>query len=84
MVAPPSASSRGETYATHLTVPQPFQQYGRAYSSGSLAENHLIPPVSLYGREGSSFLARAPPDDVVNSKSVAKVIPGDSGVVISY
>ena len=49
-----------------------------------LAESHLIPPPSLYSREGSSHLGSAPPSDMVNSKSVVGFKPGKSGVVLGY
>ena len=54
VAAPPTALSYGEPPATHLTVPQPFQQYGGAYSLEGLAKSHLIPLPSLNG--GRSLL----------------------------
>ena len=70
VAALPTTSSRWEPHAIHLTVPQPFQQYGGAFRFGGLAENHLIPLPSLHGGEGSSFLCNAPPNDMVNTESV--------------
>ena len=55
VAAPSTARSQGEPPATHLTVPQPFQQYGGAYKFGSLVDSHLIPTLSLHGGKGSSF-----------------------------
>ena len=77
---PPTALSQGEPPATHLTIPKPFEQYGTFVAW----QSHLIPPHSLHGREGCTFPASVPSDDTVNSKSVAGVNPGDSGVMIEY
>ena len=41
-------------------------------------------PPSLCGGKGSSLSGCGPPNDMVNSKSVIDVKPGDSGVVIGY
>ena len=49
-----------------------------------MAESHPIPPLSLYGGEGSSFPGLVPSDDMVDSESVMGIKPGDSGVVIGY
>ena len=70
--------------ATHLTLPQPFQQYGKAYSFGGSAEIHLISLPSLHGGEGSYFLGSAANSDTINSKSVVEINPGDSGMMIGY
>ena len=51
-----------------LSCPQPFQQYGGAYSFGDSIESHLIPPLSLNAGEGS-FPGSAPLSDTVNSES---------------
>ena len=69
-VAAPSATlSRGEPSATQSAVPQPSHLYGGAYSLGSLAESHPIPPPSLHYGEGSSFPGLVPSGDTVNSES---------------
>ena len=68
----------------YLAFFQPFQQYGGAYRFGGLAESHLNLPPSLHGGEGSSFSGLVPTNDIVNSKSVLGMKPGDSGVVIGY
>ena len=60
VAAPSYASSKGI-----LCYSAVLQPYGGAYSSGSLAESHPIPLLSLHGREGSSFPGLAPPDDIV-------------------
>ena len=81
-VAAPSATlGRVEPSATHSAVPQLF---GGAYSLGGSIESHLIPPLSLHDREGSSFPGLVPSDDAVNSDSVLGIKPGDSSVVIGY
>ena len=84
-VAAPSATfCRGEPPATHSAVSQPSHLLGGAYSLGGSVESHLIPLLSLHGGEGSSFPGLVPSDDMVNSKSVMGIKPGDSGVVIGY
>ena len=81
-VAAPSATlGRGEPFATHSAVSQPF---GEAYSHGGSKESHLIPLPSLHDVEGSSFPGLVPSDDVVNSDSVMGIKPGYSSVVIVY
>ena len=84
VAAPSTAFRRGEPHATQSAVPQPSKLYGGAYSFGSLAESHLIPPPSLHGGKESSFPGLVPSDDTVNSESVVGVKPDDSGVVIGY
>ena len=64
-----TASIWGKLSATYLTVLQPFQQYGGAYSFRGLAESHLIPLSSLYGGQGS-FPGSAPPNDTGSSEHV--------------
>ena len=83
MTASSTAFSRGP-YATQSAVLQPFQLYGRAYSSGELAASHPITLSSLHGREGSSFPDLAPPNDTVNSELVLGMKPSDSVVIIGY
>ena len=70
--------------AIHLTVPQPFQQYGGTYSFRGLAGSHqsLCLPYSV--RKSLAFPGSAPPNDSVNSESVVGVEPGDSAAVIGY
>ena len=46
--------------------------------------SHLISLPSLHGWEGSSVPGFVPPDDMVYSKSVVGVKPGDSRAVIVY
>ena len=75
LVQPPATQSAGL---------QPFQLYCGAYSVGSLAESHPIPPSSLHGGEGSSFPGLFPLNDTVNFESAVGIKPGDSGVVIGY
>ena len=53
----------GKFHATHSDVHQAFHLYGWTYSSGGWAENHLIPPHSLHGKEGFSFLGCVPLND---------------------
>ena len=77
MDAPPIALSLEKSLPTHLNIPQPFQQYGGTHNFGSLAEYLLIPLPSLHGREGSPFPGSAPPCDIVNSRSVVGIKPGD-------
>ena len=76
MAAPSTASSRGYIQATLSVVPQPFYLYGGAYSLGSLVESHQIPPYSLYGRNGLSFLGFIPPDNIINSEFIIGIKPG--------
>ena len=45
-------------------------------------QGHPIPPPSLPGGEGSSFPGCVTPDDMVSSKSVMGVTPGNFAVVI--
>ena len=47
-------------------------------------ESHPIPVPSLHCGEVSSFPGCVPPDDIINSKSVMGVKPGDSVVVIKF
>ena len=61
---------------------QLFQQYGGTYSLGE--QSHPIPPPSLCGGERSSFPGLVPPSDMVNSKSMVGMLPGNSDVVIEY
>ena len=82
VTAPPTAWSQREHVVTHLTIPQQFHSYGEAYSYGGFIEHDQIPHTSLHSNEGSSLPGYASPNDSINSESVAKVTPGDSGVVI--
>ena len=66
---PPTALSKEELHATYSAVPQPFHQYGKAYSFGDLAKSHPIPQSSLHCGEGSSFPGSVPHDDKVNYES---------------
>ena len=51
VAVPSTALDRREPYATQSAVLQLFQQYGGAYSFGSLVESHLIPlPSYMVGR----------------------------------
>ena len=84
VVAPSTALSKKEPSATQSAIPQPSHLYGGADSFGGLAESHLIPPPSLHGGEGSSFLGLVPSDNMVYFESVIGIKPGDSGVVIRY
>ena len=81
---PPNALSRGKFHVNLAAVFQPFHQNGGAYSFGGSAESHQICPPSLHGREGSPFQGCGIPDDMVNSKSVVAIKPGDSCVMIGY
>ena len=74
----------GKLHATHSVVHQPFHPYGGAYNFGGLAEGYLIPPLSLHHGEESSFPGTAPHNDMVHSKSLEGIKPGDSGVMIGY
>ena len=76
--------SSGELHGTYSAVPQPFYQYGMAYSSEDLAQSHPILLTSLHGGKGSSFPCCVPPNDMVDSESVVGIKPGDSGVMIEY
>ena len=67
VAAPSTTLSRGEPPAIQSAVIQPFQLYGGAYSFGSLAESHLIPPPSLYHWVGFFF-----PDLVPSSDTCAR------------
>ena len=67
-----------------LSCLQPFHQNGLAYSFRGLAETHLIPLPFLCGGERHSFPGSIQSNDMVISKSVVVVNPGDSGVVIGY
>ena len=51
---------------------------------GAQWESYLIPQPSLHDGEGSYFPGLVPPDDMVNSKSVMGIKPGDCGMVIGY
>ena len=82
VTAPLTASSKGVHPATHLTIPQPFQQYGETYRFGA-QQSHLIAQPSLQGVEGS-FLGSAPPNGMVDFRSVVGFQPGYSGVMIGY
>ena len=73
MAVPSFALSLVELPATHLAVSQPFHLHGGAYSFGGLAESHLIPLPFIHGREGSSFAASVPPNDMVNCESVVSL-----------
>ena len=68
MVALFAALSQRWPPATLLSVSQPFEQYGRAYSFVGLAES----PGSI------------PPGDTVNSESVVGFKPGDYSVLFGY
>ena len=83
VTAPSTAASIWELYATHSSFPQPFHQYGGAYSSGTW-QSHPIHLPSVNGREGSSFPSCVSPKAVLDSRSVMGIKPGDSGVVIWY
>ena len=84
VAAPSAILSMGQPSATQSAVPQPSHLYGGTYSLGCSAESHTIPPPSLNDRERSSFPGLVPSDDVVNSKSVMGIKPGDSSVVNGY
>ena len=49
-----------------------------------LGRESPVPPSSLHGGEGSSFLGSIPSDDMAYSKSVMDIKPGDSAVVVQY
>ena len=67
--------------ATHSAVCQPSHQYVGPNSVGGSSELpwflHL-----MHGGEGSSFPCCVPPSDLLDSKSVVGIKPGDSGVEI--
>ena len=84
VAAPSTTLSRGEPSATQSAVPQPSHLYGWAYSLGAWQRvtQSLCHPYMM--GEGSSFPGLVPLDDMVNSKSVMGIKPGDSSVVIGY
>ena len=85
MAAPPTGLGRG-IFMLLIQLPPAIPSIWWAYSIGGLI-SHPIPLPSLHGREGSSFPGSAPPNGMVNSKSVVGVKPvitfiGDTSVVI--
>ena len=61
-----------------------MDEYGEACSLGGLVESQLIPPPSLYGREGPLFPGCGPPNDMLDFEYVVGIKLGESGVVIRY
>ena len=80
VAVPSTALSRGEPYTAQLSLLQPLQQYGGAYSLRGLAEPSS-PSAFPSWWVRILFPGLVPPDDMVNSESV---IPCNSGVVIGY
>ena len=79
MAALPNALSRGASCYS-FSCPSAIPSVCGAYSSGNMAESHLIYPPSLHAGQGYLFAGGVPPNDTLNSKSVVGVKPGDSDV----
>ena len=73
-----------ELHTTQRAVLQLFKQPGVTHSFGGSAASHLIPLTLLRVGEGSSLPGFVLPNDTVDSESVVRIKPCDSGVVIGY
>ena len=82
VAASSTALSRRELYATQSGVLQPFQQYGWAHSSGSLADSHTIPGLPYMVGRGLLFQVQFDQMIHIDSESMEGIQPGDSGVII--
>ena len=82
-MAIPTALGREEVHATH-TAPLAIPSIWWGIQLWGSAESQAIPLPSLHVGEKSSFPGCVPPSDMINSKSVVGIKPGDSGVMIGY